>query len=186
LLKKYKIPVVDYKEIKKSEELSKLKYPQVLKAISPKIIHKTEKGAVKICNSVDEAEKIFPKLKKMGTVLAQKFVEGQYTIIGVKKDPIFGQVIMFGLGGIFVEVMKDISFRVCPITRQDAREMTREIKAYPILAGERGEKLNLKAVEDTLVKVSNLAIKKDIEELDINPFIINKKEGKAVDIRIVV
>jgi len=185
LLKKYKIPVADYKLIKVEQELEKLKYPTVLKAISEKAIHKTEAGAVKICQTLDDAKKEFLKLKKLGYVLAQDYIEGKSVIIGVKKDPTFGHVIMFGLGGIFVEVMKDVSFRPCPISAEDAQQMIKELKAYPVLAGLRGKKLNVKIIEDVLLKTSKLAIEEDVQELDINPFRILSKGGKAVDIRIV-
>ncbi len=191
LLEKYKLPVAPYSIVKNQQELDsvirKFNLPVVLKAISQKIIHKTEAGAVKICKTKDEAKIAFKALQKLeGYVLVQKFIEGQMTIIGIKADPTFGQVIMFGLGGIMVEIFKDVSFRVCPITQSDARKMIKELKSYEILKGVRGQKpINFKLLEDVLVKTSQLAMKENIKELDMNPFIINGKQGFAVDVRII-
>ena len=185
LLENYKIPVAKY-QIVSEKDLSKLKFPLVLKAISEKIIHKTEAGAVQICQTEKETHTAFTKLKKLGSVLAQEFVAGQQVIIGTKRDATFGQTIMFGLGGIFVEIFRDVSFRVCPITEEDADEMINEIKAKQLLLGFRGQKaVNLKLLKDTLVKVGRLASKENPAEMDINPFIINDKTGAAVDIRII-
>ncbi len=186
LLEKYKIPVANYKIIKSETDLLELEFPLVLKAISEKIIHKTEAGAVQICKNEKEARAAFSKLKRLGQVLAQAFVAGQQVIIGTKRDATFGQTIMFGLGGIFVEIFRDVSFRVCPITEEDVDEMISEIKAKQLLLGARGQKpVNLKLLKDTLIKVGRLAIKENPEEMDINPFIINDKAGAAVDVRIV-
>ena len=185
LLEKYKIPVAKYEIMKSERDFSKLKFPVVLKAISEKIIHKTEAGAVQICKTEKEAHATFAKLKKLGQVLVQEFVAGQQIIIGTKRDATFGQTIMFGLGGIFVEIFHDVSFRVCPITEEDADEMIHEIKAKQLLLGARGQKpVNLKLLKSILVTTSKLAIKENPAEMDINPFIINDKIGAAVEVRI--
>jgi len=119
--------------------------------------------------------------------LYQDYASGEEVILGAKMDDAFGPVVLFGMGGVFVELMKDVSFRVAPITRKDAREMIKEIKGYPLLTGFRGAKpVNLKVLEESLVNLSSLAYAERIKELDINPFIVNSVSGRAVDIRIVI
>lgn len=185
-------PVAEHTVAKKLEDVrrfaDKVGYPLVLKALSPKILHKTEAGAVRIVHAAEQLAKEFDALKKLApTVLAQEFVAGNEFIIGLKKDPTFGHVILAGIGGIYVEVYKDVSFRVCPIGQKDAEAMLDDLKGKAILAGARGRKLNRKALVDALVKLSRLPEKqKDIAELDINPFILNAKEGKVVDARVIL
>jgi acyl-CoA synthetase (NDP forming) len=201
LVEKYKIKFVEGKLIKTKKELSetarKLGYPIALKIISKEISHKTdvggvelniqnEKEAIKKFNSIlANVKKKAPKAKIQG-VFVQKFIEGKQLIVGGKQDQQFGPVILFGLGGIFVEVLKDFSLRICPITREDAKEMIKEIKGFPILKGTRGEKsVNLKELENVLMKVNKLMIKEKIKELDLNPLIANEKEVIAVDARVI-
>ena len=193
LLSKY-IPFPESQLIHKISEL-KLKAPLVLKIISQQIIHKTEIGAVKIAHHKDEIEPVFNDLigvakknkLKIDGILVQEFVEGQQLIIGIKKDSVFGHVIAFGLGGIFTELTNDISIRKCPISQTDAQEMIEELKISKLFHGFRNIKLNTQMLKDTLVEISKLPQKnKSIKELDINPFILNAKEGKAVDARIVL
>ena len=163
-------------------------YPLVLKALSPKIVHKTEAGAVRIVHAPQQLGKEFIALKKLAPlILAQEFVTGSEFILGLKKDPAFGHVILAGIGGIYIEVYKDVSFRVCPITEKDAEAMLDDLKGKAILAGARGKKLNRKALVDALVKLSRLPQKQPrIAELDINPFILNDKEGTVVDARVIL
>ena len=117
--------------------------------------------------------------------MVQKFVEGENLIIGIKKDEVFNHVILFGVGGIFTEIIDDISIRKCPINKHDAKEMIDELRARKIFYGFRGKKLNVELLKRILIKVSEIPNKhKDIEELDINPFILNEKDGKVVDARI--
>ena len=172
----------------------KLKLPLVLKLISPKLIHKSDIDGVKIAKTPGELKKSFNELIKTAKrkkiniegILVQEFCEGQELIIGIKKDPTFNHMIIFGLGGIFTEVLKDTSTRKCPITIDDIEEMLSELKSKAILQGYRGKKLNLSLLKQTLLSLSELPSKyKNIQELDINPFILNSKEGKAVDVRIV-
>ena len=112
----------------------------------------------------------------------QKMVEpGIECIIGIKEDPQFGKVIIFGFGGIYTEVFKDISMRILPITVDDAHEMITETKIYKILSGTRGKKYDIDVITDTLIKVSLLT---DIKELDINPILIHEKGCKVLDARI--
>jgi acetyl-CoA synthetase (ADP-forming) len=202
LLKKYKIPHCNSVLCKKPDEAvktaKKLGFPVVLKVSSVDIIHKSDIGAVKtnISNEA-EVEKAFedilkkvkkkkPKAKVQG-ILVQKEKAGKKIIIGVKKDSQFGHVIMFGLGGIFVEVFKDVSFRIAPIEKETAEEMINEIKSYPILKGIRGEKaVKIPALIDILVKTSKMVMKEEkISELDFNPIIVDEKTAEIIDARII-
>lgn len=199
LLKKYKINVAPYSivynvddAIYKSESIG---YPVVLKAISHKISHKTEYGIVR--TNLISAEDIkdawnaiirrltFQRIPFEGMIV-QKQMTGHELIIGGKRDEQFGQMIIFGLGGIYVEVFKDISVRICPINKQDAHEMINEIKAHPIIAGFRGSKpVNENALVDTLLKTCKLLQKEDPVEMDLNPLFANDKECAVVDARII-
>lgn len=174
----------------------KAKYPVVLKIISPQALHKTEVSGVKIVRDEAELSSVFNSLLGMAKkkklrlegILVQEFAKGTELMIGIKKDPTFGHVILFGIGGIFVEALKDISFRVCPITANDAEQMIGELKAKALLFGIRKQKpVNLKLLKDVLVKASKLPQKyPKISEMDINPFIINDKTGRVADARIIL
>jgi acyl-CoA synthetase (NDP forming) len=131
--------------------------------------------------------KKFSKEKFEG-ILVQKMVRGgEEVLVGGKKDPQFGQTIAFGLGGVFVEVMDDVAFRMVPIKRRDAEEMVHEIKGYKILKGYIGKSYDVKSIEDILLKVSNFLEKnKNVSELDVNPLIVSKEGSVAVDARIVL
>jgi len=113
---------------------------------------------------------------------------GIEVIVGMSKDPQFGPVIMFGLGGILVELLKDVSFRIVPITREDAAEMIREIKGYPLLEGYRGqEPANITALEDLMVRVSQFVEQTpEIKELDLNPIFAYKDKVIALDARVIL
>ncbi len=182
------IPAKNEKELKKAME--KIGFPLVMKIISSKIVHKTDTGGV-ITDITDKEHSIqaFKKMKKLkgfDGVLIQEMLEGHEIIIGGKQDPQFGPTILFGMGGIFVELYKDVSLRICPITRKDAKEMIKEIKGYKILKGYRGQKgTNLKKIEDYLMIVSKMMETEDIKELDLNPLIATEKTIKAIDARIV-
>lgn len=180
-------PIVKRELVKSLEgaldSAEKIGYPIVLK--NPKILHKTEKNAVKICTR-DNIKENYNSLNSK-EVLVQKFVEGNEILIGLKKDPSFGHVIAFGLGGIFSEVLKDVSFRICPVKEKDIDEMIKEIKGYKILLGVRGQKaVNIDRIKEILKKISNLSEKyPEIIELDINPLIVGK-DAEIVDARIVM
>jgi len=200
-LSKY-LPVAKSNLTKKPQEAlaflskQKLSYPAVLKLVSKDALHKTDIGGVKIVKSDEELNECYEALLsiakkkklKIEGILVQEYVSGKELIIGLKNDKTFGHVIALGIGGTLVEVLKDITFRVCPITEDDAQQMIDELKASKILYGVRGEKpVNLKELRHFMVNVSKLAEKnKNIEELDINPLIINDKFAKIADARIVV
>jgi len=183
--------------VKNSNELNKIRrYPVVMKIISPQVIHKTEIKGIQTANDKQEAQDIFnnfmktikSKRMKLTGILIQEYVKGREFIIGIKRDPTFGHVIMFGAGGIFVESLKDVTFRICPILDKDADSMIEDLKNQWLISGTRGQKpIKVKLLKQILVKVSKLPQKyKKIEELDINPLIANERETKIVDSRMVL
>ena len=204
LLKEYGIPVPDFKLIKSEDEITglakKINFPIVMKIVSPDIIHKTDAGGVKL-NINDEKEArlayqgIISKAKKYnknakisGVIVYSMVPQGTEIIIGMMKDPHFGPVAMFGLGGIFVEILKDISFRILPIEERDAREMITEIKGYEILKGARGNPpRDIQAIEEVLMKVSKLTTENpEINEIDLNPIFVFEKGLQVVDARMIL
>ncbi len=171
-----------------------LGFPVVMKIISEQALHKTEINGVRIVDK-ESIEKEFDSLegtaKSLGLplegILLQEHLKGREIVIGIKKDGTFGHVIMLGLGGILVELIRDVAFRVCPIDEKEAKAMISELKTNKLLYGYRGRSVNIKALVKTLVNVSKIPSKKpDITELDINPFIINEEYGKVADARIVL
>ena len=195
ILKKYglKVPKTYFIESKKqvSFSLSKIGFPVVMKIFSKKHLHRTEVGGVvKNIKNRKEAEIAFTslfKIKDTQGVLIQKQVSGVEFIVGVKKDSLFGDVIMLGTGGTMVEVFDDVTFRVLPIRKNDALKMIEEIKGKKLLEGFRGlEKIDKNKLADILVKVSNLADKEEYREIDLNPVILNHKGAYVCDVKIVV
>jgi acyl-CoA synthetase (NDP forming) len=124
----------------------------------------------------------------VGTLISPMAVKGQECIVGMIKDPQFGPVVMFGLGGIFVEVLKDVAFRVAPLAKKDIEEMIAEIKGYPLLTGIRGEKpKDIGTIKDILAKISDIAIDNpEIKEIDLNPVIVHEEGAAIVDSRIIL
>lgn len=187
-LEKEGFPVIKRKLVKTLEQAKKFAeevgYPIAIK--NPSILHKTEKGVVIIDVTKDNIDKMFKKLNAKQTLVQRQF-KGKEILIGLKKDPNFGHVVAFGMGGIFTELIKDVSLRVCPITDKEVNSMIKEINGYNILKGVRGKKpVNMKIIKGVLLKTSKLAEKyPKIKELDINPLIINDKEGHIVDARII-
>ncbi|HPU69373.1 MAG TPA: acetate--CoA ligase family protein [Acetomicrobium flavidum] len=173
-----------------SEEIG---YPVALKVMSPQILHKTEAGAValnlngeeQIRNAygriLENARKHCPDAQIEGVLVQEMVSDGLECMIGIKRDPIFGPIIVVGLGGIYVEVLKDVSMRRAPIDENMAYEMIGELKGYPLLAGARGQKRkDVKALAEVVSLVSKLAcIENELEELDINPIFV-LDEGKGV------
>ncbi len=174
----------------------KIGYPVVMKLMAEDIVHKSDAGAVAL-NLQDAAAvgATFDRLMAIPSkgekrVSVQEMAPKPITeiIIGLTTDPQFGPALMFGIGGILVEIMKDVSFRIAPITDFDADEMVHEIKGFPLLDGYRGApKADLKAIKDLLLKVSQFAIDyPDVDQMDLNPVFVYDKGVKIVDARIIL
>jgi len=204
ILKQAGISVVETKLAKTQKEAvslsQKMGFPVALKMTSPDVIHKSDSGGVKLSiNSVAEVKKAYDEiLKKVrkqypdaiihGVSVQKMALPGTEVIVGSSKDPQFGPVIMFGLGGIFVELLKDVSFRVIPVEQRDAQEMIKEIKGYPLLQGYRGkEPANISALVEIILKISKLIEENpQIKELELNPILAYKNKAMAVDARIIL
>jgi acyl-CoA synthetase (NDP forming) len=175
-------------------------YPVVLKIVSEDVTHKSDVGGVKVgIDTPDDVRTAFDEIiravKKTqpdasidGVAVQKMAPAGTEVIIGVSKDPQFGPVAMFGLGGILVEVLKDVAFRIIPLEPRDARQMIHEIKGFPILEGVRGqEPADLAALESLILQISQfIDAHPEIEELDLNPVFAYKDGCIAVDARIVI
>ncbi|MGZ5502940.1 MAG: acetate--CoA ligase family protein [Halobacteriota archaeon] len=174
-------------------------YPVVLKVNSTDISHKTDVGGVITGISTDKAannafDQIYANINKrmpqalIEGVAVQEMVQGVEVIIGVTRDPQFGPFVTFGLGGVYVEVLRDVSHRLAPITLAEAKKMISEIKSYPILLGTRGRKaLDIDAIARTLVCVSRISQDfKEIQEIEINPLMVQEAGCIAVDALVVI
>jgi len=204
LLKKSGVNVVDTRLATSQEQVvsisEQLGFPVALKITSPDVVHKSDAGGVKLgLKTAKQAgkayddimkaiKKQYPEANIQGVAVQKMARPGVEVIIGVSTDPQFGPVIMFGLGGILVEVLKDVSFRIVPLTRRDAREMIHEIKGYPLLEGYRGqEPVDVSNLEDLILKVSDFAEQyPEVEELDLNPIFAYKDGAVAVDARVIL
>ncbi len=175
----------------------KIGYPVVIKAMSPKILHKSDYKAVIIGIDSDEALKnqfndMDSRLKKydlVGILVEKQVKKGTEILIGMNIDPTFGPVVAFGIGGILVEAIGDVSFRACPTTKQRALRLISEIKTQKMLNGFRGlPPVDRDALAEMIVKVSQLAIDLDkyIKEIDLNPVIANEDGVFGVDARIIL
>jgi len=199
VLKAYGIRVT--REIETSEPDAFLKavreigFPLVIKACGAKLSHKTERGLVRVdVRSEQEASKAFEEIMKEvsadgGLVLVQEMVKGpRELVVGLTRDPQFGPCVMFGLGGIFTEILKDVSFRVAPIEKRDAMEMMQEIKARKILDAVRGmPAADLDELAEILIKVGNIGVEHEqVKEIDINPVILAGSKPVAVDALVVL
>ncbi len=168
--------------------------------VSPDIIHKFDVGAV-VLDVKTEAEvrsaynaiiksvnRYKPNARIVGLLVQEMAPQSTEVIVGATKDPQFGPALMFGLGGIFVEVLKDVTFRIAPISESDAREMVTEVRASPILKGYRGQPpADIKAVVGILMNTSRLVMEhEEIKELDLNPIMVYEKGAKTVDARIIL
>ncbi len=200
----YGIPITKI-EVAKTEDAAvaaakKIGYPIVLKIVSPQVLHKSDAGGV-IVGVNDEKgiregyQKIISNIKKNvpaavieGILVQEMAPKGTEIIIGSTVDPTFGPTIMFGLGGIFVEILKDVSFRLAPITKDDAWEMLDEIKAKKMLDGPRGTaKADKETIVNTLLSVSKMLMEcPEIKELDMNPILVYEKGARAVDARVIL
>jgi len=207
LAEHYGVPVAKYGIALSEEDVEKViksvGFPAVAKVVSPDISHKSDVGGVilNIKNS-EEAVKAYRQIMenvrknvsgaRVAGVLYQKMAVPGYVevIVGATRDPTFGPVIMFGIGGIFVEILKDVSFRVAPLEPEDAEEMIREIKTYKILEGYRGmPPRDIEAVKDILMRVSKLMLEVgEVQDIDLNPIMLYEKGrgAVAVDVRVIL
>ena len=202
VFKAYGIPTIPFKVAHSREEAveaaRELGFPVVLKIISPQVVHKTDAGGVAVdlrtSEAVDSAyrdildsvQEAHPEARLEGVLVEGYVEEGREVIVGMSTDPSFGPVLMFGLGGIYVEALKDVSFRVQPVTRTDAEEMIRSLRGFSLLEGIRGEKgVDLDTLVEVVQRVSQLVGDHDrIVELDLNPFLATPEGGVAVDARL--
>lgn len=200
----YGIPVTKFKvasnEAMAVQYADEIGYPVVLKIVSPDVIHKSDAGGVMV-NLANRSDvqmaygKILENVKKynanakiVGVLVQEMAPQSTETIVGAIKDPQFGQTIMFGLGGIFVELLKDVNFRIAPITADDAKDMITQLKAYPLLNGFRNSPpADIDALIAILLSVSRLVMENpQIKELDLNPVLAYQKGAKTVDARIIL
>jgi hypothetical protein len=183
-LARYGIPTVKT-TLLRERDLPKLSPPLVLKAVSPKIIHKAKQGAVEIAYTRPAIRQAYLRLKKLGGVIAQPYSPGFELIMGIKRDELFGHVLLFGSGGTRVEAMNDVAFRSVPITRKDAIGLITDTQAYKVLS-HGGKKPGFPILQDALMGLNRMALENPgIDELDVNPFIFDGEKGWAVDARIV-
>jgi acyl-CoA synthetase (NDP forming) len=204
LLRAYGIPVPKERVVTSAADAAKaatrIGFPVVMKIVSPDILHKSDLGLVAVgVRDAEEARRLYKRLmataKKAaphatidGVVVAQ-MVQGVETVVGVAQDDLFGPVVMFGLGGVFIEVLKDVTFRVPPFTRDDAAAMTGELAGSAMLRGVRGHPAaDLEALVDALMMVQNLAVdlSDDVAELDINPLLAGPRGVVAADALVVL
>jgi acetyl-CoA synthetase (ADP-forming) len=200
LLKEIGIPITEQKLTSNKEETistaEEIGYPVVMKLMAEDVVHKSDMGAVKLnINSKEEVEQAFDELMKIPSeaekkISVQKMAKEPITelIIGMTTDPQFGPALMFGIGGILVELLEDVSFRIAPITEYDAKEMIHEIKGFPLLDGFRGKpKADIDAIVDVLMKISEFVIEnEEIYEMDLNPVFIYEDGLVCVDARIIL
>jgi len=204
ILASYGLPVLKCNLAKDEEELVKtaerIGYPVVIKISSPDIIHKVDIKGVRL-NIEDEVQlreeyfkmledikRFKPKARIEGVLVQEMAKVGKEVILGLKRDPRFGPILMFGLGGIYVEAFRDVTFRLAPIRALSARRMIESIKAYSLLKGIRGEKpSDISSIEDCIKRLSQLSVELDsIQEIDINPLIVYEKGCKVVHARIII
>ena len=204
LIKQAGINVIETKLAPSREEAVSISrqfgFPVVLKIASPDIVHKSDVGGVKL--GLKTAKQVAKAYDDILATISQKYPQaviqgvsvqkmarpGVEVIIGMSKDAQFGPVLMFGLGGILVEILKDVSFRIVPLNRRDAKEMIREIKGYPLLEGYRGqEPVDVSNLEELLLKVSNFVEQNpEVKELDLNPIFAYSDGAVAVDTMVVL
>ncbi|MBX5327153.1 MAG: acetate--CoA ligase family protein [Candidatus Bathyarchaeia archaeon] len=200
----YGIPVTKFTIAQNEDEAvkfaEKIGFPVVMKIVSPDVVHKFDVGGVIVgIEKPQEVRKAYKtilqnvkkhntKARIAGVVVQEMAPASTEVIVGALKDPQFGQTLMFGLGGIFVEILKDVTFKIAPITEQEAKEMITEVKAYPLLQGYRGQPpADTKAIVKILLATSKLVMDyPEIKELDLNPIMVYEKGAKTVDARIIL
>lgn len=185
-----------------ADAFARLSPPLAAKVVSPDIVHKSDAGGVKVgIGSAAELEAALREIESAvrahtddieGYLVEEMAPAGHEVVVGGSTDPTFGPVVMFGLGGIFVEVFADVAFRICPIAPVDAREMIDELKAAKLLRGARGGiHASEEAIVDTLLKVGGeggmmLSLEGKVTEIDINPLIVSGNGAVAADARFVL
>jgi succinyl-CoA synthetase beta subunit len=196
IIEKYELPIVktfaslDFDELKKA--FTKFEKPAVLKVYSPDIAHKTEMGClVSGIYTLSQLRKAYKTIlnntfsfnpnARIEAFLLQETAQGIEIIVGAKRDATFGNIILFGLGGIYTEVFEDVSIRVLPVDENQIDSMIKQVKSFRILSGYRGKKFNLNALKNLLFKVSILFEREEIREIDLNPVFLNEKEARIVD-----
>ena len=204
LLSELGIPVIETRLATSKEEAvvisKKLGFPVVLKIVSPDITHKSDVGGVKL--GLNKSKQVEVAYDEIISAVMQKYPEAiidgvsvqkmakpaTEVIVGMTKDAQFGPVIMFGLGGILVELLKDVSFRIVPLEKEDVQGMIHEIKGYPLLEGYRGrEPVDISILEEILLKISRFVDHcPEIKELDLNPIFAYKDGAVVVDARVVL
>lgn len=206
ILKAYDIPAVKTAFAKNADEAinaaEEIGYPLVMKIVSPQISHKSDVGGIKLSlqnaaevkaayqDMMESISKKMPDAFLEGVQLQQMLSGGREVIIGMVRDPTFGPMLMFGLGGVYVEILKDVRFAIAPVDEREAREMITGIKTYPLLAGVRGAKpADIGALVDAILRVSRLVCDfPEIKEFEINPLMVfeDRKGVLAVDMRLVL
>jgi acyl-CoA synthetase (NDP forming) len=204
LLRAYGFSLPQAEFIRSPEEAAaasaRLGFPLAMKVVSPDIVHKSDAGGVKLnlkdekeltrafAEIIEKASSVTARERILGSMLSPMAPGGQECIVGMLRDKQFGPVIMFGLGGIFVEVLKDVSFRAAPTTEQDIDGMIREIRGYRLLTGIRGEKAkDIGAIKEILAKLNEIAVDNpEIQEIDLNPVIVHEKGASIVDSRVIL
>lgn len=204
LLEQYGIPYPAHRFARDAEEAveiaQELGFPVVLKIVSPDITHKSDVGGVVV--GIEEAEEVrsayerilgrvrtaVPKARIEGVLVCEQAPDGLEVIVGALNDASFGPTVMFGLGGIFTEVLRDVSFRIAPLRRTDAEEMIREIRGYPLLGRARGKApLDVKGLVELLLSVSQLVMERgETQEFDLNPVRVYEDGLLALDARWIV
>ncbi len=204
LLEEYNIPVPKHRLVKNANEAieaaKEIKYPVVLKIVSKDILHKSDIGGVKVgLNSDEDVMKAYDEIMNNvkekanttdieGILVVENAEKGLECIVGMVRDPQLGPALMFGLGGIFVEILKDVSFALLPINEDEALEMIKSVKGYKLIEGYRGEKSkDIDAIIDLMMKVAKLVEENPgIDEIDINPFFVYEEGLMTIDARIII
>lgn len=204
VLKNYGIPTVNMQVVTSADEATKaadkIGYPVVMKVVSQDIAHKTDVGGIVLSiHSSSEASEAYssimqnvkkqlPNANIKGVLVAPMIAGGEEVILGMKRDPSFGPVLMFGMGGILVEVYRDVSFRVAPVSPEDVTTMIEQIKGYPLLTDFRGRKAkDVEMLKECIMRLSQLVMEcEQIKELDINPLLVLEEGCYVVDAKIIV
>ena len=204
ILASYDIPVLDYRLATSSEEAGAMAgevgFPVVMKVVSPDVIHKSDSGGVKLnisdpesaAKSYDDILKAVaeavPEAEIEGVLITPMISGGVEVIMGMVRDPQFGPAVMFGLGGIFVEILKDVIFELAPVGRSEAERMIKSIKGYPLLAGARGSQpCHLESLIDIVTGISRLSLEiPEIKEIDLNPVLATPERSFVLDARLLL